>query len=81
MIPVRQNEPPTPFAVTGTYFHSRLGQVTTRDGHLVIVIEAVETHGLQLKSGMLQSWNKFCFTTGYIEGSLNHDFGNFAVVG
>ncbi|KAF9477276.1 beta-glucan synthesis-associated [Pholiota conissans] len=26
-----------------------------------------ENHGLQYRSGMLQSWNKFCFTTGYIE--------------
>ncbi len=23
---------------------------------------------MQFKSGMLQSWNKFCFTTGYVEG-------------
>lgn len=47
-----------------------LGQVTTRDGHLAIVVENQETHGLQFKSGMLQSWNKFCFTTGYIEGLI-----------
>jgi len=26
-----------------------------------------ENHGLKYRSGMLQSWNKFCFTTGYIE--------------
>jgi beta-glucanase (GH16 family) len=26
-----------------------------------------ENHGLGYRSGMLQSWNKFCFTTGYIE--------------
>lgn len=44
------------------------GQVTTRDGHLAIVVEYEESHGLQFKSGMLQTWNKFCFTTGYIEG-------------
>lgn len=46
------------------------GQVTTRDGHLSIVVEYEETHGLQFKSGMIQSWNKFCFTTGYVEGSF-----------
>jgi hypothetical protein len=46
------------------------GQVTTKDGHLVILLENVETNGLQYRSGMLQSWNKFCFTSGYIEVSL-----------
>ena len=24
-------------------------------------------HGLGYRSGMLQTWNKFCFTTGYVE--------------
>ena len=24
-------------------------------------------HGLDYRSGMIQTWNKFCFTTGYIE--------------
>ena len=47
------------------------GQVFTRDGKLVILIEEVETHDLQYRSGMLQSWNKFCFTSGYIEVSLS----------
>jgi beta-glucanase (GH16 family) len=46
------------------------GQITTRDGKLVITMENVENHGLQYKSGMLQSWNKFCFTSGYIEVSV-----------
>lgn len=48
--------------------NSSLGQITTRNGALAIVLEQVEDHGLQFRSGMLQSWNKFCFTTGYIEG-------------
>ncbi|EPQ51399.1 SKN1-domain-containing protein [Gloeophyllum trabeum ATCC 11539] len=43
---------------------------TTEDGHLRIVMEQVETHGLPYRSGMLQSWNKFCFSRGYIEISL-----------
>ncbi|TFY82379.1 hypothetical protein EWM64_g1637 [Hericium alpestre] len=47
------------------------GQVTTKDGYLHILMENVETHGLQYRSGMLQSWNKFCFTSGYIEVSLS----------
>ncbi|PPQ73668.1 hypothetical protein CVT26_010760 [Gymnopilus dilepis] len=29
-----------------------------------------DNHGLDYRSGMLQSWNKFCFTTGYIEVSV-----------
>ncbi|KAF8314472.1 beta-glucan synthesis-associated [Clavulina sp. PMI_390] len=48
------------------------GQITTRDGALVIVLDAADTDdhpGLPYVSGMLQSWNKFCFTTGYIEVS------------
>ncbi|RDB14975.1 putative beta-glucan synthesis-associated protein C23H3.11c [Hypsizygus marmoreus] len=28
---------------------------------------AAENHGLNYRSGMLQSWNKFCFSSGYIE--------------
>lgn len=27
-------------------------------------------HGLGYRSGMLQTWNKFCFTTGYVEVSV-----------
>ncbi|KIP01971.1 glycoside hydrolase family 16 protein [Phlebiopsis gigantea 11061_1 CR5-6] len=49
-------------------------QVTTQGGALVITMDEVTdvtlNHGLQYKSGMLQSWNKFCFTTGYIEVSI-----------
>ncbi|TFY65614.1 hypothetical protein EVG20_g5481 [Dentipellis fragilis] len=46
-------------------------QVTTKDGYLHILLENVETNGMQYRSGMLQSWNKFCFTSGYIEVSLS----------
>ncbi|KAH9851610.1 glycoside hydrolase family 16 protein [Lenzites betulinus] len=42
-------------------------QITTANGKLVITMEEVENHNLNFRSGMLQSWNKFCFTTGYIE--------------
>ncbi|KAG8857397.1 hypothetical protein FRB91_011413 [Serendipita sp. 411] len=42
-------------------------QVTTQGGHLVITLEERTTNGLQYVSGMLQSWNKFCFTGGYVE--------------
>lgn len=29
------------------------------------------THGLDYQGGMLQSWNKLCFTGGYIEVSVS----------
>ncbi|EJF56767.1 beta-glucan synthesis-associated [Dichomitus squalens LYAD-421 SS1] len=49
-------------------------QVYTQNGALQIVMDSVtdETinHGLPYRSGMLQSWNKFCFTSGYIEVSV-----------
>jgi len=45
-------------------------QITTRDGSLRIKMENKESHGLQYKSGMLQSWNKFCFSSGYFEVSV-----------
>ncbi|KAI0081594.1 glycoside hydrolase family 16 protein [Panus rudis PR-1116 ss-1] len=45
--------------------------ITTQDGKLVITMEMIENHNLNFRSGMLQSWNKFCFTTGYIEMSIS----------
>ncbi|KAI0826967.1 beta-glucan synthesis-associated [Trametes gibbosa] len=49
-------------------------QVYTKDGALQIVMEQVTdtslNHNLSYVSGMLQSWNKFCFTSGYIEVSM-----------
>jgi hypothetical protein len=46
------------------------GQITTANGSLQITMEEVTWHGLPYRSGMLQSWNKFCFSSGYIEVSL-----------
>jgi beta-glucanase (GH16 family) len=43
------------------------GQITTADGNLVITMIEQDYHDLNFVSGMLQSWNKFCFTTGYVE--------------
>ncbi len=40
---------------------------TTDDGYLQISFEERETHNLNFRSGMLQSWNKACFTGGYME--------------
>lgn len=45
--------------------------ITTQGGNLVITMTETPTHGMNFRSGMLQTWNKFCFTTGYIEGAYN----------
>ncbi|KAJ8454577.1 hypothetical protein ONZ51_g12947 [Trametes cubensis] len=41
--------------------------ITTENGKLVITMDEVQNHDLNFRSGMLATWNKFCFTTGYIE--------------
>lgn len=41
--------------------------VTTENGSLVITLSEEPSHNLNFRSGMLQSWNKFCFQGGYIE--------------
>ncbi|KAH9919444.1 beta-glucan synthesis-associated [Epithele typhae] len=49
-------------------------QVITKNGALQITMEQVTdtslNHNLPYRSGMLQSWNKFCFTSGYIEVAM-----------
>ncbi|KAF5325958.1 hypothetical protein D9611_000763 [Ephemerocybe angulata] len=49
-------------------------QVTTKDGALQIKLDRIDditqNHNLTYKSGMLQSWNKFCFTGGMIEAAV-----------
>ncbi|TEB12331.1 beta-glucan synthesis-associated protein KRE6 [Coprinellus micaceus] len=49
-------------------------QVTTKDGYLQIRMDKVAdpstNHNMEYRSGMLQSWNKFCFTGGLIEVSV-----------
>ncbi len=45
-------------------------QVYTANGSLHVRIENEPSNGMSYRSGMLQSWNKFCFTSGYIEVSL-----------
>jgi beta-glucanase (GH16 family) len=44
--------------------------ITTTDGNLVITMTEERNHDLNFRSGMLQGWNKFCFSSGYIEGIL-----------
>ena len=45
--------------------------ITTGDGVLEIQFDAFQNHGLNYRSGMLQSWNKLCFKGGYIEASIS----------
>ncbi|KAK9473333.1 beta-glucan synthesis-associated protein KRE6 [Dipodascopsis tothii] len=45
--------------------------VTTRDGALILRMDAFKNHDLDYRSGMMQSWNKLCFTGGYIEISAS----------
>ena len=47
------------------------GQITTANGKLVITMERKRSHNLDFVSGMLQGWNKICFTTGYVEVSVS----------
>ncbi|KAG6844560.1 hypothetical protein H0H87_005902 [Tephrocybe sp. NHM501043] len=44
--------------------------VTTGNGSLVVTLSAKETHGMNYEGGMITSWNKFCFTGGYIESKV-----------
>lgn len=45
--------------------------ITTQDGYLAIRFDAFRNHGLNYRSGMLQSWNKLCFKGGYMEASIS----------
>lgn len=44
--------------------------VTTKDGKLVLTLSNTPEHDLNYTSGMISSWNKFCFTGGRIEVSV-----------
>ncbi|KAH8549648.1 putative beta-glucan synthesis-associated protein SKN1 [Umbelopsis sp. PMI_123] len=45
--------------------------VTTAGGNLVITLSERNLHNLNYASGMLQSWNKLCFTGGLIEVNVS----------
>ncbi|KAF2258744.1 beta-glucan synthesis-associated [Lojkania enalia] len=45
--------------------------ITTKDGTLNIKFDAFKNHGLNYRSGMLQSWNKLCYKGGHIEASIS----------
>jgi beta-glucanase (GH16 family) len=44
-------------------------QINTTNGHLQITLTDKPMHNLNFRSGMLSSWNKFCFQGGYLEMS------------
>ncbi|KAL3474374.1 putative beta-1,6 glucan synthetase [Aspergillus californicus] len=45
--------------------------VTTRDGVLEIRFDSFPNHEVKYRSGMLQSWNKLCFSGGRLEASIS----------
>ena len=44
--------------------------IKTEDGNLVIKLSQKPEHNLHFRGGLVSSWNKFCFTGGYIEVSV-----------
>ncbi|ODN95906.1 glucosidase [Cryptococcus wingfieldii CBS 7118] len=57
---------------TGDFEWYDPGQITTRDGALVITNNQEPIHDLNYKSGMLQSWNQMCFQYSvYIEVAVS----------
>ncbi|KAL0247765.1 hypothetical protein I308_103843 [Cryptococcus tetragattii IND107] len=47
------------------------GRLTTRNGKLVITLDEIYSHGMNFEGGMMSSWNRFCFTGGYMEVSVS----------
>ena len=45
--------------------------ITTENGYLAIKFDAFQSHNLNYRSGMLQSWNRMCFKGGYLEASIS----------
>ncbi|KAF7310776.1 GH16 domain-containing protein [Mycena chlorophos] len=45
--------------------------ITTSNGSLQITLSQKETHNLNYQSGMLSTWNKFCFTGGILVAAVN----------
>ena len=44
---------------------------TTNDGVLELRFDAFQNHGLNYRSGMIQSWNQMCFKGGRLEASIS----------
>ncbi|PWZ01719.1 concanavalin A-like lectin/glucanase [Testicularia cyperi] len=52
---------------TGDYEWYSPEAVNTTGGAMIIALEEHELHNKNFRSGMVQSWNKFCFQGGYLE--------------
>ncbi|KAK7060394.1 hypothetical protein VNI00_001159 [Paramarasmius palmivorus] len=61
---------PFTFSKTGNLEWYSPEAVTTANGSLVITFSEKQTHGLDYQGGMIASWNKFCFTGGLLEASV-----------
>ncbi|KAI3610563.1 glycoside hydrolase family 16 protein [Moniliophthora roreri] len=44
--------------------------ITTINGSLRITLSEKQTHGLNYEGGMIQTWNKFCFTGGLVVANV-----------
>lgn len=58
------------YSATNDYEWYSPEAVNTTGGALVLTLTQKDTHNLNFQSGMVQSWNKFCFSGGYIEFSM-----------
>ncbi|KAF2017080.1 glycoside hydrolase family 16 protein [Aaosphaeria arxii CBS 175.79] len=45
--------------------------VITKDGVLELQFDNIRNHGLDFRSGMIQSWNKLCYKGGHLEASIS----------
>ncbi|QRV83296.1 glycoside hydrolase family 16 protein [Ceratobasidium sp. AG-Ba] len=47
------------------------GAVTTSGGYLNITMRKMRNHDLDYQGGLISTWNKFCFTGGYIQANVS----------
>nr|XP_018259340.1 uncharacterized protein I303_08268 [Kwoniella dejecticola CBS 10117]OBR81498.1 hypothetical protein I303_08268 [Kwoniella dejecticola CBS 10117] len=45
--------------------------VTTKGGNLEITLDKVATNGMNYTGAMISTWNRLCFTGGYVEASVS----------
>ncbi|KAG6336598.1 hypothetical protein ID866_2507 [Astraeus odoratus] len=45
--------------------------LVTKNGYLEVTLSQKDTHNLNYQGGMMSTWNKFCFTGGYIEVNVS----------
>jgi beta-glucanase (GH16 family) len=59
-VSITQNRCQPPLIISDFEWHDP-SVPTTKDGHLLITMSQENIHDLNLKSGMIQSWNQLCF--------------------